>query len=50
MPPLSTGSKTVEYHLRHVYQRLGLHSREELAERLSQAGDPGQPEDRPAGG
>ena len=29
--------KTVEYHLRHVYQRLGLHSREELAERLSQA-------------
>ncbi|MGH3404942.1 MAG: helix-turn-helix domain-containing protein, partial [Streptosporangiaceae bacterium] len=42
--------KTVEYHLRHVYQRLGLHSREELAERLSQAGDPGQPGDRPAGG
>jgi DNA-binding CsgD family transcriptional regulator len=26
--------KTVEYHLRHVYQRLGIHSREELAARL----------------
>ncbi len=27
--------KTVEYHLRHVYQRLGIHSREELAARLA---------------
>ena len=23
--------KTIEYHLRHVYQKLGIHSREELA-------------------
>jgi DNA-binding CsgD family transcriptional regulator len=27
--------KTVEYHLRHVYQRLGIHSREELAQALA---------------
>jgi DNA-binding CsgD family transcriptional regulator len=26
--------KTVEYHLRHIYQRLGIHSRDELAQRL----------------
>jgi DNA-binding CsgD family transcriptional regulator len=26
--------KTVEYHLRHVYQRLGIHSRQELAQQL----------------
>jgi DNA-binding CsgD family transcriptional regulator len=26
--------KTIEYHLRHVYMKLGIHSREELAERL----------------
>jgi DNA-binding NarL/FixJ family response regulator len=31
--------KTVEYHLRHVYQRLGLHSREELAKRLGRQGE-----------
>jgi DNA-binding CsgD family transcriptional regulator len=31
--------KTVEYHLRHIYQRLGIHSREELAERLGRHGD-----------
>ncbi len=30
--------KTVEYHLRHVYQRLGIHSREELAARLASRG------------
>jgi DNA-binding CsgD family transcriptional regulator len=32
--------KTVEYHLRHVYQRLGIHSREELAARLAGGGRP----------
>jgi DNA-binding CsgD family transcriptional regulator len=31
--------KTVEYHLRHVYQRLGIHSREELAQQLGRHGD-----------
>ncbi|MBV9735686.1 MAG: AAA family ATPase [Acidisphaera sp.] len=29
--------KTVEYHLRHVYSRLGIHSRDELTERMRQA-------------
>ena len=29
--------KTVEYHLRHVYQRLGIHSRDELADRMRHA-------------
>jgi DNA-binding CsgD family transcriptional regulator len=32
--------KTVEYHLRHVYQRLGIHSREELARKLERPGEP----------
>jgi DNA-binding CsgD family transcriptional regulator len=27
--------KTVEYHLRHVYQKLGIHSRDELAQTLA---------------
>jgi DNA-binding CsgD family transcriptional regulator len=31
--------KTVEYHLRHVYQRLGIHSREELAQQLGRHGE-----------
>ncbi len=26
--------KTIEYHLRHVYMKLGIHSREELARSL----------------
>ena len=26
--------KTIEYHLRHVYQKLDIHSREELARAL----------------
>jgi len=30
--------KTVEYHLRHIYARLGIHSREELAEWLGRHG------------
>jgi DNA-binding CsgD family transcriptional regulator len=34
--------KTVEYHLRHVYQKLDIHSREELAQALAaQASEPG---------
>ena len=28
--------KTVEYHLRHAYQKLDIHSREELAQRLAE--------------
>jgi len=38
--------KTVEYHLRHVYQKLGVHSREELAGAL--AGQPAAPRAQPA--
>ena len=46
--------KTVEYHLRHIYQRLGIHSRDELAQRLQQtsadtAGAAGRPAARLAG-
>jgi len=32
--------KTVEYHLRHVYQKLGIHSRDELAAHLDRTGRP----------
>jgi DNA-binding CsgD family transcriptional regulator len=38
--------KTVEYHLRHVYQKLDIHSREELAQALAVQGP--QRADRPA--
>lgn len=31
---LFLGPKTIEYHLRHVYLKLGIHSREELARAL----------------
>ena len=27
--------KTIEYHLRHVYMKLGIHSREELAQKIA---------------
>jgi DNA-binding CsgD family transcriptional regulator len=30
--------KTIEYHLRHVYLKLGIHSREELAQALASEG------------
>ncbi len=43
--------KTVEYHLRHIYQRLGIHSRAELAARLSRAGrETSAPAGQPARG
>jgi DNA-binding CsgD family transcriptional regulator len=42
--------KTIEYHLRHVDQKLGIHSREELARVLaaqgSQAAEGSRPADR----
>jgi DNA-binding CsgD family transcriptional regulator len=34
---VAASSKTVDYHLRPVYSRLGIHSRDELAERMRQA-------------
>ena len=34
--------KTVEYHLRHVYQKLGIHSRDELAHDARRAGIPNE--------
>ena len=40
--------KTVEYHLRHIYQRLGIHSRDELAQRLRPGQLPSAVTQRPA--
>jgi DNA-binding CsgD family transcriptional regulator len=36
--------KTVEYHLRHVYQKLGIHSREELRQALDSPSRAGEAE------
>ncbi len=36
--------KTVEYHLRHVYQKLGIRTRAELAERFAPGGHPPEAE------
>jgi DNA-binding CsgD family transcriptional regulator len=33
--------KTIDYHLRHVYQKLDIHSREELARALADQPDAG---------
>lgn len=41
--------KTVEYHLRHIYQKLGIHSRDELAQTLAtQTSQDGEQAARPA--
>jgi DNA-binding CsgD family transcriptional regulator len=42
--------KTIEYHLRHVYQKLGIHSREELARVLAAQGSHEAGGPPPAGG
>ena len=42
--------KTIEYHLRHVYLKLGIHSREELARVLARSSPVPGPADVEAGG
>ena len=39
--------KTIEYHLRHVYQKLGIHSRDELARALAAQAPANRDADRP---
>jgi DNA-binding CsgD family transcriptional regulator len=39
--------KTIEYHLRHVYQKLGIHSREELARTLAEQAPGGNDQRQP---
>jgi DNA-binding CsgD family transcriptional regulator len=41
--------KTIEYHLRHVYQKLDIHSREELADVLAASSPVSEPADVEAG-
>ncbi len=41
--------KTIEYHLRHVYLKLGIHSREELAQVLEPSSPVSEPADVEAG-
>jgi len=40
--------KTVEYHLRHIYQKLGIHSRDELAQTLATQTPPRERAGQPA--
>jgi DNA-binding CsgD family transcriptional regulator len=37
--------KTIEYHLRHVYQKLDIHSREELTQVLAASSSASEPAD-----
>jgi DNA-binding CsgD family transcriptional regulator len=41
--------KTIEYHLRHVYQKLDIHSREELTQVLAASSPVSEPADVEAG-
>jgi DNA-binding CsgD family transcriptional regulator len=47
---LFVSPKTIEYHLRHVYQKLGVRSREELTAALRPAPDPQAAGDSPGAG